>query len=74
MKFSAKHAIGWALIIFGAYELLWAQIPGEGANFIETLSSGSDSIGGAISNEIASGQLWLGGGAAVAGAAVLKWL
>jgi len=74
VKFSAKHAIGWALIIFGAYELLWAQIPQEGANLIETVSSGSDSIGGVLSAEISSGQIWLGGGALVAGAAVLKWL
>lgn len=74
MKLSAKHAIALGLMIFGAYELTWAQIPSEGANAIETLSSGSDSISGILSAELASGQLWLGGGAVIAGIAILKWL
>lgn len=74
MNLQPKHLIGWILIVFGAYEILWAQIPSQGGNALETVSSGSCTIGGVISSEISSGQMWLGGGSIGAGLLVLRYL
>ena len=58
-----KHIAALALAVFGGYQLLIAQIPAEGASALEALTSGSDSLSGVISAELASGQLIWGGGA-----------
>lgn len=68
-----KKFVEWGLIIFGAYELLLAQIPTQQASAIETLSSGSCTVSGVISSEIASGQLYLGGGALALGVALNRF-
>jgi hypothetical protein len=69
----AKNIIEWGLIIFGVYELLLATIPAQEASAIEAISSGSSCIGCVVSSEIASGQLWLGGGALALGIGLKKF-
>jgi hypothetical protein len=69
----AKGLIEWGLIIFGVYELIFAQIPSQGGNALEVLSSGSCSIGGVVSSEVSSQQLWLGGGALALGIGMKKF-